>query len=125
MRYPRIMIASDVVADVSARGKGENAGWGVMEAIAQADDGPRYLDALLELNDSIIGPAKGEIRVQNIARYEAMADRIQLRFDEAFDNPRHFEKVQWFAKYWNRTVKNIGVKKINGPGSDPRPAVSG
>jgi len=26
---------------------------------------------------------------------------IELRLDEAMDNPRHFEKVLWFARYWN------------------------
>jgi hypothetical protein len=26
------------------------------------------------------------------------------RFDESRYNPSHFEKVQWFAKYWNETA---------------------
>jgi hypothetical protein len=33
-----------------------------------------------------------------------VASTIQKKFDESVDNPRHFEKVQWFARYWNESV---------------------
>src|SRR5581483_9714310 len=33
---------------------------------------------------------------------------IQKRFRQSIDEPRHFEKVQWFAKYWNSIVPPAG-----------------
>jgi hypothetical protein len=55
--------------------------------------------------------------------YVDIADRIQQRFDEASDNPKHFLKVKWFAQYWNETITrwNIeGFKRVYGPGLDPK-----
>lgn len=97
----------------------------VKDAIAQAEDGPRYLDVLQEVHETVTGGIKGELRLHHIDRFEAMADQIQRRLDEAFDNPRYFEKVQWFARYWNRVVREIGIRKIIGPGVGPEPAILG
>jgi hypothetical protein len=52
--------------------------------------------------------------------YAHMQEMIQKRLDEAAYEPRHFEKVQWFAKYW-RTFVPYGVsnfKTLTGPGMD-------
>jgi hypothetical protein len=50
--------------------------------------------------------------------YAHMQEMIQKRLDEAAYEPRHFEKVQWFAKYW-RTFVPYGVsgfETLTGPG---------
>jgi len=55
-----------------------------------------------------------------LSRFAKMAEQIQRRFDESVDNPRHFEKVQWFARYWNGSI-NIAhpdLVLITGPGID-------
>jgi len=45
---------------------------------------------------------------------------------EPSDNPRHFEKVQWFARYWNKHMKSSqALPRITGPGLMPEPAVWG
>jgi hypothetical protein len=44
--------------------------------------------------------------------------RMEQRLQESFDNPRHFEKVVWFAKYWNDAAATFGTKNIAGPGID-------
>jgi hypothetical protein len=36
-----------------------------------------------------------------LAYYDTMRERLQQRLGESMDNPRHFEKAHWFAKYWN------------------------
>jgi hypothetical protein len=44
---------------------------------------------------------------------------IEKRFAESVDTPKHFEKVKWFANYWNETVDPVAgrfVMHINGPG---------
>ena len=53
--------------------------------------------------------------------YAAIATQIQHRFDETSDNPNHFQKVKWFAQYWNETIAewNIdGFDRVQGPGLD-------
>ena len=53
-----------------------------------------------------------------LAYYAKMRDMIQRRFDESVDTPRHFEKVQWFANYWNISIheERAGLTFIKGPG---------
>jgi hypothetical protein len=55
---------------------------------------------------------------ESLDEYQRMQDMIQKRLDEATDNPRHFEKVQWFAFYWRKFVPYgvTGFKTITGPG---------
>lgn len=38
------------------------------------------------------------------AQFQLIRDRLQVRYEESMDTPRHFEKVRWFARYWNETV---------------------
>jgi hypothetical protein len=70
------------------------------------------LDVLKERNYE---PAGSE---HQLARYAKMGEMIQRRFDESVDAPRHFEKVQWFANYWNISIREerAGLKFINGAG---------
>jgi hypothetical protein len=43
---------------------------------------------------------------------------LQNKFADSMDNPRHFEKVKWFAKYWNETIDNgrLEYRKVLGAG---------
>jgi hypothetical protein len=73
---------------------------------------------LREIGFALTGQKDEEQRAFSISEYNGMAEQIQMRFKESVDNPRHFEKVQWFAKYWNNTVANLdgAVKRVTGPG---------
>jgi hypothetical protein len=87
----------------------EHAKW-LQEAVGVSEDGPHFVHAL-KLQDMLVrerltenpqadfstDPILGPIR--------EMRDLIQQRLEEARDNPRHFEKVRWFANYWNETVE--------------------
>jgi hypothetical protein len=115
-RYPRIMLTSDVVEDVR-RQLGKND----VSFIRQADDGPYFLHILRRLSltvDAIRTQSKDVASAKlNLTYYEETAKLIQRRFNESFDTPRHFEKVQWFARYWNRTIGPEGyVERVHGAG---------
>lgn len=121
-RYPRIMIAKEVVDD--AHGYVIHR---VDQYIERGDDGPNFLHVLRPLQDHLHKlktrpPLVTGEEEPNLTMYEEMRSRIVQRFAESVDTPRHFEKVQWFARYWNRTVHGVDVRdtvgKIQGPGID-------
>jgi hypothetical protein len=129
-RYPRIMIARDVAVDIQAFCKhhGHQTAFPLDElqfllCLVQASDGPYYLHVLREIGFDLTGQKDEERRAFTISGYNRMAEQIQMRFNESVDNPRHFEKVQWFAKYWNNTIANLHgeVKSVTGPGLEHDP----
>jgi hypothetical protein len=59
---------------------------------------------------------KDEKRQKHFERLVKIRDHIQRRLNESFDEPKHFEKVQWFARYWNKFFYRIeGLTPIQGP----------
>jgi hypothetical protein len=90
-----------------------------LDCLRQADDGPHFvhilnlLEAVLE-NVDILNENE---RTHHIEEFNQMAKHIQTRLDHSLDNPSHFEKVQWFARYWNRCLKKYSahVNLISGP----------
>jgi hypothetical protein len=118
-RYPRIVIRSDVRND-AAKYEGDVPSFGPMlDYIQQAEDGPYFFHPLRILKFLI------KAQEPTIAEYNEIASQIQKRFDAAVDNPHHFEKVQWFARYWNKTVgqRQGVVAKIRGPSVSPEGAM--
>jgi hypothetical protein len=118
VRYPRVMITKDVAADLSAMTKRDKFGYNLRNSVALSDDGPRFLDVLLQLVVNLRDNKDEETRLNALARYNETAAKIQLCFEDSRDNPQHFEKVQWFARYWNRVAVPWGVKAITRPGPD-------
>ena len=102
-RYPRIMVPADVAA--LANGPGKLAG-ASRQRFHQADDGPLYIHVLQgmqdEMNRSPLGPDNDEGTA--FGEYATIKRLIEERYKEAMDNPAHFEKVQWFARYWNKSL---------------------
>jgi hypothetical protein len=110
-RYPRVMLTKDVIDS----GQRTNLAHYFPEHTQRADDGPHYLHILsrvgtgLKHPDVPLGFDRSVIPI--------MRDRIQQRFDEAVDEPRHFEKVKWFALYWNESLFRFGEQyTVKGPG---------
>jgi hypothetical protein len=103
VRYPRIMVLSDVVIDTQQL---DHLPTVFGSAFKQADDGPMFLHILRKMQADMkalpLGPNNEEIHA--LADYHKMKDMIDKRYREAIDTPRHFEKVQWFAKYWNASL---------------------
>jgi hypothetical protein len=103
VRYPRIMVLSDVVVDTQQLAHLPNV---FGSHFKQAEDGPSFLHVLrkmqLEMNALPLGPDNEDSDV--LGNYSQIKRMIEQRYREAMDNPRHFEKVQWFAKYWNASL---------------------
>jgi len=105
VRYPRIMLTAGIVADIESFSSDKQFSEFIQGRIAEADDGPRYIDALYQIRLDL----EGAKRQQKLASYQTIATLLQDRFDKARDNPRHFEKVRWFAIYWNSYALTYGV----------------
>lgn len=126
VRFPRVMITRSVVEDIDHKT--------ASVLLRRSDDGPMFVHVLraIEMEMLAVDYGKGKPRLRfddqkfagKLNRYVIIAEQIQRRFDEAADNPNHFEKIKWFASYWNDTIQewNIeGFKRITGAGLDLRP----
>jgi len=116
-KFPRILIPRSVAADGALYAQ-NGTHWKKYfdERFMKAGDGPFFLHILRDesrhvqrLSGRIPKPsAKDDATLTILA---AMRKAIQKRFDEASDNPEHFQKVAWFANYWNNQV---GCWRIEG-----------
>jgi hypothetical protein len=117
VRYPRIMITTPVVLDAT-RYK-INGQVGVLNQwVSSSTDGPRFLNTIRGMYGARDANLTQEQRENIIAIYNRIARIIQERFNASFDNPRHFEKVQWFAKHWNRHAGLTGANYITRESAD-------
>jgi hypothetical protein len=120
VRYPRVMVTRDVVADVDIYRADESTVINFINCLGRGSDGPYYLhilSRLLLLNDEKL-PER--FRSQLIEQCNSIATKIEIRLDEAADTPAHFEKVLWFANYWNDSVPELSpIKRVFGAGVTP------
>lgn len=116
-RYPRIMVTRDVALDVQSYLSDELCGNEFVNCVQRSSDGPYYFHVLRNIalvRDNLL---ESSTRFELIKYMNEAAQLIQERFDEAVDNPAHFEKVRWLAAYWNRTSADYDeVIKIEGAG---------
>jgi hypothetical protein len=117
VRFPRIMLTRDVALDAEKHLSHEIVGSEFSNRIGRASDGPHFLHvlrAVMALHDEDLDD---KTRQTLVAGFNETADKIQTRFDESADNPSHFEKVRWFADYWNDSISTLPeLKRIFGPG---------
>lgn len=123
--YPRVMIVREIVDEALASGSSKQ----FADFVRQADDGPFFLHSLRHLSLDI-QKHKGVDFTTNseLVYYVQIGEKLRQRLNEAADNPRHFEKVAWFAKYWNEVIRSGSVKGlevIRAPGVDLPVAVWG
>lgn len=119
VRYPRIMLTKQVVDDALA----SNLKHYLSDHIQRAEDGPFFIHFFRHLMDKVTlakassAPHTGIPEV--LFRYAVIRDTIQKKFDDATDNPNHFDKIAWLANYWNVTFGKEApenFKFIEGPG---------
>jgi hypothetical protein len=117
-RYPRIMISREVVED--ARNDGTRIH--PPSHILQDEDGPYYLH-VLRMMEAEIGVAARErpgidpSEDEDLAYFVVAGGYLQKSLNESVDDPRIFEKVRWFANYWNKYIEPLGAQyRITGPG---------
>lgn len=110
-KYPRIVVTKEVREDIilyTSRAKTIGARPN-MTMLRQSVDGPMYLDVLrpvvdlLWKADSSVNLLTKTEKVEH-QRYRQIRDKIQERYGDAMDDPRRFEKVRWFARYWNDAI---------------------
>jgi hypothetical protein len=82
--------------------------------VHRSKDGPYFLHVLRFL-ETIKNNDKDR---NDLARWtNDLGGMIQKRLDEAVDNPAHYEKVFWFADYFNDVFGGVAdVKLIEAPG---------
>jgi hypothetical protein len=123
-RFPRIILTRAVYDDVI----GFRASTSVKfpEALFRlASDGATYVNVLEPLSAHLKRRATYFYKQSEEDRLEYMRfleikDRVQQRFEISVDNPKHFKKVRWFARYWNAIVptEDQAFPRISGPGLD-------
>lgn len=112
---PRVIVVKEVREDIL---KGQP---GLMVWLKQAEDGPMYLDVLrivteLGRKSNSMHAKMNESDARLHKRFALIRDRLQSRFEESMDNPRHFEKIRWFSNYWNRSISGTDYQKVLGAG---------
>jgi hypothetical protein len=115
VRFPRIMVSSEVIRLLDTSHRLFAA---CNSSVIMSNDGPLHLHALKwmmkEMNDSAVGADNESHKFQ---KYYDIRQKIERRFLDAIDTPAHFEKVQWFAGYWNRSLPGRADSfRIKGPG---------
>jgi hypothetical protein len=94
-KYPRIIVDKTVYDDISAYSLSGDVA--LQPHIRHADDGPAFVHVLHSLaNPPTEYCSIGESKVEKEIRLH-----LQANIFAEMHVPRHFEKVRWFAIYWN------------------------
>jgi hypothetical protein len=115
-RYPRIIVVRDVRNDIVEKMPA------MMNIIKQSDDGPMFLDVLAPIAElgrraKSTNVKLDEYELETHTRFLGIKNKLQSLYEQAMDTPRHFEKVRWFANYWNeRVAPNTGYQRVLGVG---------
>jgi hypothetical protein len=97
--YPRVVLSRDVYLDYQAMVRRDE----VAEArVLLADDGPAFIN-VLELFRHSRTAAVLRARMRRAAECQAA---LQQLLTDSIHEPKHFEKLRWFAIYWNSVVGN-------------------
>jgi hypothetical protein len=109
VRFPRIMVQRSVASDILKFSSEVDVQDAFRGRTLQASDGPSYLHILYSVSRGVKAISTAQINSDVRAKagleyYLTMKEKLQRRLYEAQDNPPHYEKVQWFADYWNRYV---------------------
>jgi hypothetical protein len=122
--FPRIVVTREVRDDIIVYQMQKETSL-TMKDLQQSDDGPMHLDVLKPVTTLLqfrLNPYNKLTQDQRseYLRYESISRKIQQRFEESMDNPRHFEKVQWFARYWNNAIPRLATDfpRVHGAGLD-------
>jgi hypothetical protein len=119
--YPRVMLAREVIRDIDQFAMQAEFHNFFSDCKKRSDDGPHYLHCL-RMHPRRLKQLEGHKKEKTNPNADAQSaidysNQIQLRLDEAVDNPNHYRKVHWFAAYWNDVLYGIdGLPKIDAPG---------
>ncbi len=114
-KYPRIVIPRAVAADGTEYAQ-QGTHWKKYfdDRFVQANDGPFFLHILRDPSRDVrkFGSSKTSGNDDTpLVLLRTMRAAIQKRFDEASDNPEHFQKIAWFVGYWNSKI-DAGIEGL-------------
>jgi hypothetical protein len=116
-KFPRVMVARSVAVDATTYAK-EGTHWKDQfdGRFIKAVDGPFFLHIFRQQSRIAHELAKKNAHADvkddpHLLLLTPMRRAIESRYDEATDNPEHFQKVDWFVRYWNEHL-DCGVKGL-------------
>lgn len=120
-RYPRILVPRRVASDGAEYAR-QGTHWKRYfdGRFLLASDGPLYLHIFRDHSEKAktlaannksgpLAPDEAQLTVLKPIR-----KALQRRYDEASDNPEHFQKVDWFVQYWNKHMacNIVGLEEV-------------
>jgi hypothetical protein len=99
-KFPRVVLSKDVYHDLSKTQP---------NMVKKAADGPPFLDVLRGLRE--LRTHTDDETPHAVARANKWQENLQRLLDQSIHEPSHFEKLRWFATYWNTTVLAYGPIK--------------
>ncbi len=117
-RYARLLVTSAVKSDLDAYAANPKYTELFEDRVRQADDGPFFSNSLRDLALAVAFIDPKDLPKTAVGHdLIGVRENIQRRLDEAVDNPSHFEKVRWFASYWNSVMPDSrDLPHVRGPG---------
>ncbi|MGZ3409288.1 MAG: hypothetical protein ACXWJW_16150 [Xanthobacteraceae bacterium] len=120
-KYPRILIPRTVAADCTVYAQQATHWRGHFDnRFIRADDGPFFLHVLRDYAKKAKAIAHSNPNASSkddadLILLAQIGRAVQKRYDEATDNPNHFQKVDWFARYWNAHIDHsiAGLEAIS------------
>ncbi|WP_428122471.1 hypothetical protein [Bradyrhizobium sp.] len=116
-KYPRIILSEKVFEDLKLMKPGL-----IEPTYILGDDGPPYLhilQGLKKLNSDSYFSIEGR-NSSEVIEAQSYQRILQNLLDHSIHEPRHFEKVRWFALYWNGTfgvAPDAPIGPVTFPGS--------
>jgi hypothetical protein len=112
-KFPRVILSRTVFCDAEQYASSDEP-WRTYfnSRLIKADDGPAFLHVLMDLDAFNRAPRNLSSNADQHPLFLAgstIRKRILHGLNDAMDRPQHFEKIKWFADYWNRTVCAGGV----------------
>jgi hypothetical protein len=121
-KFPRIVIPRAVAADGTLYAQQGTHWRNYFDGrFMQANDGPFFLHILRDPSRAVwkLGSSKTSGNDETpLVLLRAMRTAVQKRFDEASDNPEHFQKIAWFVGYWNSNI-DAGIEGLEAIATRP------
>lgn len=116
VRFPRVMLTKDVVEDLLRFRKDNRIGKDVIRRIRQSQDGPSYVHVLRDAELLYSGNQPRNPKHDHDF-FTNIRTQLSRRLEASVDHPGHFEKVKWFADYWDAINEplNGGINNILWP----------
>jgi hypothetical protein len=111
--FPRILLSKEAYSDVVRYGNNDDRWRHDFERdLRFCDDGPVHVHVLKRF-EHLNHQALADSDVDELAQAQMCESALQSLINDSMHESRHFEKVKWFAVYWNATVARgtVGIVK--------------